>query len=276
MKSGIINTALFFLLIFTFQLNAQEKLKGNRIVVTEDRFIYNFNKVEVNDNIDVVINQGTEPSVTVETDENLQFAVITEVIDSTLVIKLSEKISRKKELLAHITVNQFFKELITKDKSDVKTLSNLQLRSFTLNAEGDSKVSLTLGTTAFYLNNLESANVNLNISSEEVYLRGNKSGKAKIKADTKYLEIIGQGNSSFELEGKTNEIELKAENRSDVKAAALECNEAIVMATDNSTVHINVRNNLDLSVLNDGEVNIYNNPKIKLEKFADKAVLKKK
>lgn len=259
------------------QIRAQEKLKGNKIVVTEDRAIYDFNKIAVNDNIDLILTQGRESSVSIETDENLQAAVITEIRDSTLIISLAQKISRKKALIAHVTVDGNFNELTSKDKADVEGSGSLNLNgSFILNAEGNSKVTLTFQSGAFYLNNNESANLNLNVKSGEAYLRSNKTGRAKINISANSIEIIGQGSSVMDVQGTSEECQFKAENRSTIRAEELESNEAVVSASDNSNINVNATKDLWITAIDNSEINIYNNPVITIDKFADKAVLRKK
>lgn len=278
MRPPIFKIIIVLTTVFSVALiRAQEKLKGNKIVVTEDRAIYDFNKIEVNDNIDLILTQGQETSVSIETDENLQSAVITEIRDSTLIIGLTQKISRKKALIAHVTVDANFNELTSKAKADVESSGSLNLNhSFKLNAEGNSKVTLNFQSGVFYLNNNESANLNLNVRSGEAYLRSNKSGRAKINISANSIEIIGQGNSVMDVQGSSEECRFKAENRSTIRAEELECKEAVVSASDNSNINVNTTKDLWITAINNSEINIYNNPVITIDKFADKAVLRKK
>jgi hypothetical protein len=263
-----------FLLVLT--VSAQEKLKGNRIVTTENRGNFDFEKIEIGDGIDVLISQGDETSVSVEADENLMDAIITEVNNNTLTIKLSEEIRSKKELKVLVTANSLLNQITIKDKSDITSNSTLFLDSFTLNAEGDSKVSLNLDVIHFYLNNNESANVNLSVKGEEVYLKANKTGKGKVNISADKVELITQGSSSLELTGECKSLNIKAENRSNARAAELETEETIVTSSDTSNAFVNAKIKLTVSAINSSEVSIYGQPQIIIEKFADKAILRKK
>lgn len=273
-KRGISLILLFTL--SSFFLYSQEKLKGNKIVITEDRNIYDFTKIEVRDNIDIVLTQGSDMSVAVETDENLQEAVITELKDNTLIVELSTKITRKKVLKVFITVDETFEELITKDRSDVLGDGSFTLDSFSINAEGNSKISMNLKPTHFYLNNNESANVSLTVNAEEIYIKANKTGRSKITMNANTVQVIGLGNSTTELIGSCVHLEVNGENRSNVKGATLESDEVVVNASDNADIHVNAKNTITLAAINASEIYIYNSPVITIEKFTDKAILRKK
>lgn len=267
---------IFLLVASTTTLVAQKKLKGNKIVITEDRGISNFNAVEVKGKIEVILTQGNDQSVTVETDENLQFAIVTEVRNNTLIVNLSKKISKKKALNVYITIDEFVNRITTKDKAKITSDGLFNFNDLTIDAEGNSKITMDIKSEQFTLNNNESANVNFTINTEHITINANKTGKAKINLSANTAELLTQGNSTTELSGDCNDIFITSENKSNVKAGKLECDDAIVNASDASDVRVNSNTSITVSATNSAEVYIYNNPKITLEKFTDKAVLRKK
>ena len=103
-----------------------------------------------------------------------------------------------------------------------------------------------------------------------------KSGKTKMTLTADNLDLTAQGNSNTEIVGTLNELTINAENKSNIKAATLECDDILVYASDGADVSINATNSLTISAINSAEIYIYNNPKITLEKFSDKAILRKK
>jgi len=267
---------LLLFIIMPLNISAQEKLKGNKDVVTEDRNISDFNKIEINDNIDVIITHASDKSVSVETDENLQFAVFTEVKDEVLTIKLSKKIIKKKVLKIYISIDDFINEINIYDRAKVRSDGTLNLDQIVINAEGDSKVVMDIKSAGFYLNNNESANVNLTVNADKAVINSNKNGKAKINIEAENIEILCQGNSTTELVGNSVDLVVNAENKSNLKASMLECDDVTVNASDTSDIHINAKNSIIISLINSAEVYIYNDPEITIEKFLDKAILRKK
>ena len=267
---------LLLFIIMPLNISAQDKLKGNKIVVTEDRNISDFNKIEINDNIDVIITQASDKSVSVETDENLQFAVFTEVKGEVLTIKLSKKIIRKKVLKVYISIDDFIDEINTYDRAEIRGDGTLNFDQIIINAEGDSRISMDIKCAGFSLKNNESANVNLTVNTDKATINSNKTGKAKINIEAENIEILCQGNSTTELIGNSVDLVVNAENKSNLKASMLECDDVTVNASDASDIHINANNSIILSLINSAEVYIYNDPEITIEKFVDKAILRKK
>ena len=277
MKFNTIPTFFLLLLLTSINtLNAQEKLKGNKVVVSEDRDISNFNAIEVKGKIDVILVQGNNQSVVVETDENLQFAIITEVINNNLIIKLSKKIIKKKALNVYITIDELINTITTKDNAKVTVDGNLNFNTLTINAEGNSKITMDLKSEQFILNNNESANVNFTVNTEHIAINTNKTAKTKINLSSNTTELLTLGNSTTELIGDSAELTITSENKSTIKASKLECNDIIVNASDTSDVYINSKDSITISAINSAEIYIYNNPKITIENFTDKAILRKK
>ena len=95
----VIYSLSFFLLFSLTTIFAQEKLKGNKEVTTEIRNISDFSKIEVIDNVEVLLVYNPNQSIEIETDSNLHEAILTELNNDVLTIKTSDKITRKKKLL---------------------------------------------------------------------------------------------------------------------------------------------------------------------------------
>ena len=277
MKINIKTIIFLFLLVTSVTtLIAQEKLKGNKIVITEDRGISNFNAIEIKGKIEVILTQGSNQSVTVETDENLQFTVVTEVRGNTLIINISKRIVRKKVLNVYVTIDEYINKITTKDKAKITADGLFHFSALTIDAKGDSKITMDIKSEQLTINNNESANVNFSVNTENITINTNKTGKTKINLSANTAEVLTQGNSITELLGDCKGIFITSENKSNVKAGELECDDAIVNASDASDVRINSNTSITISATNSAEVYIYNNPKITLEKFTDKAILRKK
>jgi len=267
---------IFLVLASIYSLTAQNKLKGNKIVVTENRDISEFSKIEIRSNIDVILTQGNNQSVVVETDENLQFAVLTEVKDNTLVIQLFKKIIKKKVLNVYITIDEFLDVITTKDKATIIADRAFNFDSIIVNAEDDSKIIMDIKSDIFTLNTYESAHVKMNVNTDSIFINANKTGKTNINLNAEKAKLLMKGNSTAELSGNCKELIVVSENKSNVRTSKLECHDAIVTASDASDTYINSKISLTVSAINSAEIYIYGNPEITIGKFADKAILRKK
>lgn len=266
---------LLFMLL-PLALAAQDKLKGNRNVVTEDRFVAGFNKIEIYDKIDVEIMQGMNQSVKVEADDNLHNAIYCEVKDSVLEVRITKRITRKKELKIHITIDNFIDEISTYDRSDTESVGILKFDKLVLNVMGDSKLKLDINANNLIFNNLESANAKLTVNCNRAVINADKSCKAKIDFSSENIEAYLKGSSTIEMSGRNNELYVNATDKSQLKASELETDDVIVESLNNSDVEINAKKSLLINAMDSSEIYIYNNPEINIEKFLDKAVLHKK
>ena len=95
----MINKISLSLLLFSFfaiTVQAQDKIKGSRNVIKEERDLSEFNALDVRGDLEVVIKNSGTARVEIEADDNLLEIISTEVIDGTLVIKPLKEISRSK------------------------------------------------------------------------------------------------------------------------------------------------------------------------------------
>ena len=135
-----------FIIIFsaTTSIISQEKLKGNKVVISEDRNISDFTKIEVIDNINIFLVYNDNQSVIVEADSNLQPVILTQVKDGTLTIRTEQVIGRSKGLNVHIKVNKNITEINAYNNASIQSNNLLIIDDLTINAFDTSDFSLKL------------------------------------------------------------------------------------------------------------------------------------
>ena len=260
---------LFFTVLTITTINSQEKLKGNKDVTTENRSISDFNKIDVIDNIDVFLTYNEIQSVNVETDSNLQDAVITEVNNGTLVIKLSDKIVRKKELMVHIKVNRKLKEINGYNNAKIMSKNSIAIDSLTINTFDNSDINLKI-------NSKKSSNLKLEILSNTITINAEENSNLKGTVDTKEAVLTLLDKASINLEGSTAFFEIETLGNTSFKGKDFKSEKALVNATNSSNTYINTAKAIDIRAKNSAEVYLYSNPKITLTEFFDKASLHKR
>lgn len=271
------NLLLFLILISTVSLFSQEKLKGNKVVTTQNREVEPFTKVVVKDDFKVFIESGTKAAVTVTTDENLHEAVATRVSEGTLEIYFAQKIASSKELIVKVTLpEQGLTTLESRDKS--KIISEIEIKAdslhivaldnsahkyainakkVTLELDNDSKSEFTINAKKTIINAEQNADVKIQIKSDLLLPNLYNSTKLKISGICKELELITQD---------------------DTKYYGKECiaDQATLNASDKSDVEINASKSIYIDTENDAKIYLFNQPKITLNSFKDKAILFKK
>ncbi len=275
MKTGKTFIFISFLLIFS-AINAQEKLIGNKDVTIEDRNLSAFTKIEVIDDVTVLLVYNHEQSVTVEADSNVQNAVITEINDGSLIIKTSSKIVRAKELTIHVKVNKDLTEIYAYNKASVKSNNLLRIDVLTINAFDNSDFNLKLSSKIVKINAKKLSKLELEILCEEAFIISEESSNLKAIIDTKNMVIHTLDKAVVNITGNAASLQLETLHNSAFKGKDFKTATAEVNTSNNSSAYVNTTDTIDLSIKNSGEVYLFSNPKITLTEFFDKASLLKR
>ena len=164
----VIYSLSFFLLFSLTTIFAQEKLKGNKEVTTEIRNISDFSKIEVIDNVEVLLVYNPNQSIEIETDSNLHEAILTELNNDVLTIKTSDKITRKKKLLITVKVNHNLTSLSSYNNSKISSKNLLQIDSLQITAFDNSDIDLKLHTEYIHITGKKNSDLNFEIGRAHV------------------------------------------------------------------------------------------------------------
>ncbi len=161
---------------------AQRGIKGSGNIITENRTVSDFNKLELSGVFNVVITQGNENKVSVETDDNLQELVIIENNGSTLVAKnkRGSRFKKSTKMIVYIT----YKNLTDIKNSLVGNLSSSNLLAqpnfnYKSSAVGNADLKLEVNTLNIDISAVgntriegKATNCDLNNSSVGNYMAG--------------------------------------------------------------------------------------------------------
>lgn len=270
------------LLLFVFALtitvtSAQDliKVKGNREVTTEISPIPPFETLEISEDYEITIVPGASSQVEITTDSNLHQYLAASVIDGKLVVTTTAKIRSKKEMKFRIVYGPELKKITVTDDAQLSSLTSLVFEDLELNIKEDAEVYLTANVTRLTLNAEKSTNSELNLSGKKAVLNltGNAEVKALIKYD--YLELKMTDRVDARIEGDINNGQLNLTNRATIEGKDLVFDDLDLNIKENATAEINVKNKLNLNSSDDAEVLLYNTPKIDINTFSGKSVLKK-
>ena len=110
MKATITKTLLLFIAILvstSCMMDGISRVTGNKNVTTENRKVNDhFTEIHASTGIDVFITQADEESIRVESDENLQEFIITEISDGVLKIYSKRNIWRAKSKKVYVNVTE--------------------------------------------------------------------------------------------------------------------------------------------------------------------------
>ncbi len=175
-------------------------VKGNGVLVTEERDISTFAEVSVGGAVDVYIHKANEHRVEVTTDENIIEYVKTDVKNGALVIKTEANLRKYKELIVNIYTPDFH-------KLDVSGACDLWVK-------GDFK-SETLSISGSGACNIYADNIN-----------------------AKNVVIKASGATDMTVGGKCDDLKIHSSGSSDVMAKKLSTHTASVHASGASDISV--------------------------------------
>lgn len=208
-------------LIFT-SCNFNFGKKGNGNVITQNRSISeNFSEVKASAGLDVYLTQGNENKISVETDENLQEYIKTEINGGRLHITTTENIGWSKAKKVYVT----FIEL--------------------------NIIEATSGS------NLVGNSV---IKSENLKLKSTSGADMKLEVFSKEVTASTSSGSDMDLSGKASTLIAKASSGSELNAKELLVINCTADASSGSEIKVTVKEKLDAKASSGADVNYYGNP----------------
>lgn len=269
---------IFLLTFFVTNVNSQrkERVKGDKNVTIKETKINSFNRIVVGENFKVDIIEGSEASVFVETDDNLHDVINFSVTDSTLSFQTTKRITISKKLSIKVIYTPALKQIETIEDGEISSLTVVNLDDIVLKNSGTSRAYLNIKTNKFRFINSDRAKVKLNVTSSlaTLELSDNSKVEALINADT--LQVDMYLRSDAKIEGDVSDLNIRTDNSTNFVGKGLTSNTCTILCEGNSDVHVQVVESVTIEASENGEIYIYDNPKITLNKFTDTAKLHKK
>lgn len=218
MKSLLIAGLLVTLTFINVECSSPwNSVQGNGTVTTNTRTTQPYDKIDVSGSFDVELIQGTEGTIKVAADENLQEYILTEVHGNTLEIYSKNGVSINSHKGIHITV-------------PVTDLESVQLTG-----SGSIQNNQNLNATTFKATVTGSGDVSLTVTAQN------------INAD-----VTGSG--SLSVSGKSEHLTANVTGSGDFIGKKLQCNDAIVSVQGSGNLLVNCSNHLQASVTGSGDI----------------------
>ena len=213
---------ILFVLIFSLY-SCINTVDGDGNVVTEERTVNTFNKIDISGHFEVFIKQGKQENVEIETDQNLLQLIETETKKNTLYIKSKEPIGNAKSLKLYITVVQI---------EDIDISGAVELISKGTIVSDELEIDIS-----------GAADVNLDIEVEQ-------------------LSMDMSGASETSLKGKAKEFNIELSGASDLQAEKLKTQHTSIDISGAGNAKVFAKKTLNVEVSGAGSVQYKGNPKI--------------
>ena len=268
--------------LFTANIIAQEKIKGNKNVTIIQTEVNSFNKIIVGEKFTINFKKDTGASVEIETDENLHDIIKFSVTDSVLKFKTTNRITYSKKMNILVRYTDVLKEIELKDDAELNSVNTIDNIGIVLKINDDAKANLNIKNYSFKLINNNNSKLKLssksrlNIESKLVDLELNENSKteALITCDTLKLNMYQRANAK--IEGDVLYMKANTINSTKLTGKNLTIMNCEVITEDSSDFEIQVSDNLILESSGTSQMYIYGDPKITINKFSESAKLHKK
>ncbi|MFV8353819.1 GIN domain-containing protein [Flavobacterium sp. XS2P14] len=271
-------TLLFLLFVLTTVAFGQkkDKIKGSKIVTTEQRKIDDFESLTVEDNLEVYLERGERAELKIEADENLHDIIALDESDNSLRIYTSKQATNFKKLIVRITYTSDLKSITSKNETTVTAIQEVLLDDFALKANDASKLFMNVNASKFVLQSNDKSKTELNIKSDNttIELINNSSLKALITATNLKIDMYQKSDAT--LEGEATSAVIRLDNNASLTANKLTLKNADVTTESYSNCSVNVSTTVVIDAANKSEIQLVGTPKIEIRKFADEAKLIKK
>lgn len=269
--------ALFLLLCFTIATaQKKEKIKGSKIVTVESRSIADFERLEIEDNLEINLERGEKAALKIEADENLQDGIKVEERDGTLRIYSTKNATSYKKLLVRLTYTAALRQIMAKGETKVTAIQELLLPSMNLESTDNAALFMNINTTNFEYKANDKVKAELNIKAEKCRLELSKNATVKALINATDLQIDQYQKSEAKIEGDATTATIRLDNNATLTANKLTLKNVTLVAEGYTTSSVNASSTITISASTKAEVQLIGNPKIELKQFSDEAKLIKK
>ena len=271
-------TLLFLLFVLTTVAFGQkkDKIKGSKIVTTEQRKIVDFESLTVEDNLEVYLERGERAELKIEADENLHDIIAIDESDNSLRIYTSKQATNFKKLIVRITYASDLKSITSKNETTVTAIQEILLDDFTLKAYDGSKLFMNVNTKNFVLQSNDKSKTEINLKSENTTIELSKNSSLKALINTTNLKVDMYQKSNAAIEGEATNAIIRLDNNANLVANKLSLKNADVTTESYSNCNVNVLTSVIIDAANKSEIQLVGAPKIQIRKFSDEAKLIKK
>lgn len=276
MFKQIITSVLFLILGLTTEAQTIEKVKGNKIVTSIQTEINPFHTISVDEDFEVELIYNQTTSVIIETDENLHEYIKFQVQNGVLTFDKTAKITSKKQLRITVNYDASLNNIKTTDKSDVLSLTTMELQNALVISEGSSRTGLTIKTNQFEFQGNGKSKVALNITCENAQINLNENCKMDALIYTPKAKIDLYQRATATIEGETDELALRTDNFSTFDGKNFTTKTANTLHEISSNAYLEVLENITIDASGSSNIYLYGSPKIIINKFENTAKLQKK
>ena len=266
----------FTLLILGISYGQKERIKGNKIVSTEEFEVESFHTIDVSDNFTISLDESSDNLVKIEADSNFQEYIEVAVQDSILTISSSKDLRRAKSLNITIFYASELKKIIANNKVDIKSLSSIKSGNLDIEANNETEVFLTIesGKLSSISNGKSKVDLHVSVTQAAYQVNENSEIKGIVTADSLKVDLYQK--ASAKLEGEVKSMLVRADNETDFFGEKLNVSKTSLIAEGASDCYILTNEQITIEARDKTEIFLLGEPQINITSFANESTLYKK
>jgi len=266
-----------FLILGNSYSQKKEKIKGNKIVISEQRQVEPFHTIHLYDNFQVALNEDSDNFIDIEADSNLQEYIITDIENGILKIKSSKNIKRSKALNIKISYASEINNINTYDKVEIKSLSPIKSSNLRIESNDNAEVFLSLETDQLTSISNGKSKVELHTNAVNAFYQVNENSAIKGIITSDNLKIDLYQKAYAKLEGDVKSLSLRADRDTDFYGEKLSTNNASLTAEGASDCYVLIIDKITIDAKDKTEIYLLGEtPKVTITTLNDEATLYKK
>ncbi|MEM6720057.1 MAG: DUF2807 domain-containing protein [Bacteroidota bacterium] len=274
MKTHIITAVLLLTTVVSFA-QKKEKIRGNREVTTVIYEIDPFTTLEVREDLEITLLNGTTPKVEITADENLHEVFDINVVDGILNIITSKDIRARKKLEIFVTIAEDISKFDLGNSAKLKSLTTLNIQNAEINAMDNAELNLKIKADSLAINSYGKAEHTYEINTKNLSLNAFEDSDMEIDvtADSivSYIEF-----ADVKLKGQTSTLKLEVKEKGEFIAHELIAKDIQVTTTEQGRAVVNASKTIEISAEQRSEIDLLGTPNsIIILKFEQEAVLRK-
>lgn len=215
-KSTIILTGILFLSALLSSCNSFDCIRGSRNLITQNRKVEAFTKVETSGSIKVVLKQSTDYGLRITADDNIQKEIETYVRGNTLIIDMDGNFCDSGPITIYVN-SRDYEGINASGAVEILSDGKLTVKNFELDLRGSVKVDLDINAANMKTSSSGASEIFLKgqSGSHELKLSGSSSVEALDFVVGRYrIENSGSSNSRINV---LNELNINSSGSSDVE-----------------------------------------------------------
>ena len=263
------------LLVMTTLAQNKEKIKGNREVTTVIYELDPFTGIDIREELEITLINGTKPQVEINTDENLHEVFEVNVVDGTLTIATTKEIRSSKRLEIFITVSESLQRIHVEDEAELKSLTTLTLKNAEFDVLGDAELDLKVKSDTLIINGFGKTKQRYELFTSKLILNALEDAKIQMNVQAKDIAATIEY-AKVELEGTTETLNLSVKEKGECMSADLVAKEVEVTTTEQAQIAVHATQKVVIDAKDRAEIRLLGSPEeITMRNFSGEAMLQK-